>query len=291
VFGIYGIFFVAGLAVGAIYALAGVGLVVLYRSTGVLNLAYGAIGALGAMIAWQLQKWGYPEPVIWVAAILVATLLSVGYGRVAAPYLSYREPVVKAVATLGFALVILGTCYYFWVEAPRRLSLFTDAMGFRMLGVRITGTRAVAFAVTVLIAVGIAVFLKRTRVGLLMRALANRRDLSSVLGVPVIKVETYAWLISGVLAGFTGLMFGSLVRPNPGALTFLVIPAIAAAIVGRLQSLPMTLAGGLIIGIAESMSTLIHPISAYRSAVPFVVAAVLLLWMQRHRKLTFSGHD
>jgi branched-chain amino acid transport system permease protein len=291
VLGIYGIFLVAGLAVGAIYALAGVGLVVLYRSTGVLNLAYGAIGALGAMIAWQLQQWGYTEPVIWLAAILVSTLLSVGYGRVAAPYLSYREPVVKAVATLGFALVILGICYYFWVEAPRRLSLFTDAMGFRLLGVRITGTRALAFAVTALTVIGIAIFLKRTRVGLLMRALANRRDLSSVLGVPVVKVETYAWLISGVLGGFTGLMFGSLVRPNATALTFLVIPAIAAAIVGRLQSLPMTLAGGLIIGIAESMSTLIRPISAYRSAVPFVVAAILLLWMQRHRKLTFSGQD
>ncbi len=290
-FGIYGIFFVAGLAVGAIYALAGVGLVVLYRSTGVLNFAYGAIGALGGMTAWQLQQWHYSEPVVWIAAILVSTALSLAYGLLAAPYLSYREPVVKAVATLGFALVILGFCYYFWVEAPRRLSLFTDAMGFRMLGVRITGTRAVAFAATLLVVIGIAIFLKRTRIGLLMRALANRRELSSVLGVPVTKIETYAWLISGVLAGFTGLMFGSLVRPNPGALTFLVIPAIAAAIVGRLQSLPMTLAGGLIIGIAESMSTLIRPISSYRSAVPFVVAAILLLWMQRHRRLTFSGQD
>ena len=164
-------------------------------------------------------------------------------------------------------------------------------MGFRLLGVRITGTRAVAFAATVLIAVGIAVFLKQTKVGLLMRALANKRDLASVLGVPVIKVETYAWLISGVLAGFTGLMFGSLVRPNPGALTFLVIPAIAAAIVGRLRSLPMTLIGGLVIGIAESMSTLVPAIKDYRSAVPFVLAAILLLWMQRHRRLTFSGQD
>jgi branched-chain amino acid transport system permease protein len=291
VLGIYGIFFVAGLAVGAIYALAGVGLVVLYRSTGVLNFAYGAIGALGGMTAWQLQQWHYPEPVVWATSIVISTALSLGYGRLAAPYLAYRDPVVKAVATLGFALAILGISYYFWVEAPRRLSLFTDAMGFRLLGVRITGTRAVAFGATVLIAVVIAVFLKSTKVGLLMRALANRRDLASVLGVPVIKVETYAWLISGVLAGFTGLMFGSLVRPNPGALTFLVIPAIAAAIVGRLRSLPMTLIGGLVIGVAESMSTLVPSIKDYRSAVPFVLAAILLLWMQRHRRLTFSGQD
>src|SRR5512144_241630 len=67
----YGLFLVAGLALGAIYALSGVGLVVLYRATGVLNLAYGAIGAMGAMVAWQLGQWGWPEAAGWMAAILV----------------------------------------------------------------------------------------------------------------------------------------------------------------------------------------------------------------------------
>src|SRR5580765_3801827 len=111
--GAYGIFFVTGLAVGAIYALSGVGLVVLYRSTGVLNLAYGAIGGMGAMLAWQIEQWGYPEAAAWVVAILVATLLSLAYGRLVAPYLDYREPVVKAVATLGYALIILGILQLF----------------------------------------------------------------------------------------------------------------------------------------------------------------------------------
>jgi branched-chain amino acid transport system permease protein len=106
--GAYGIFLVAGLAVGAIYALSGVGIVVLYRSTGVLNLAYGAMGAMGAMGAWQLEQWSYPEAVGWAAAILIATVLSLAYGRLIAPRLAYREPVVKAVATLGYALIILG---------------------------------------------------------------------------------------------------------------------------------------------------------------------------------------
>jgi branched-chain amino acid transport system permease protein len=289
--GAYGILLVAGLAVGAIYALSGVGLVILYRSTGVLNFAYGAIGMLGAMAGWQLQSWGWPEPAVWAAAIGIAAALSVGYGRLVAPRLSYREPVVKAVATLGFALIVLGVAWYFWVETPRRLSLFTDDFGFSLLGVRITGTRALAFVATLLATFGIAVFLKRTRIGLYMRALANQRDLSSLLGVPVLRVETAAWLIAGVLAGFTGLVFGDIVRLNPGALTFAVIPAIAAAVIGRLESLPMTLAGGLVIGLIESMATLVKPIAPYRTAAPFVVAALLLLWLQRNRRLTFSGGD
>jgi len=288
---VYGVFLVTGLAVGAIYALAGLGLVVLYRSTGVLNIAYGAIGALGAMLAWQLEQWKYPEALAWVTALALATVLSLAYGRVVAPRLSYREPVVKAVATLGYALMILGVANYCWVEAPRRLYLFTDRMGFDLLGVYITGTRALVLLAALATTFGIALFLRYTRIGLLMRALADRRELSSILGVPVRRVETWAWLISGLLAGFTDLMFGDLVRPNPGALTFIVIPAIAAAIVGRLQSLPMTLVGGLLIGVVESMTTLIHPIAPYRTAAPFIVAAILLLWLQRKRRLTFSGQD
>jgi branched-chain amino acid transport system permease protein len=192
---------------------------------------------------------------------------------------------------LGYALIILGIANYLWVEAPRRLILFTDQMGFALFGVRITGTRALAFAVTLAATFGIAIFLKRTQVGLLMRALADRRDLSSMLGVPVLRIETFAWLLSGLLAGFSGLMFGDLVRPNPGALTFLVIPAIAAAIVGRLESLSMTVAGGLFLGVVESMTTLIKPLAPYRTAAPFIVAALILLWLQRKRRLTFAGHD
>jgi branched-chain amino acid transport system permease protein len=285
----YGLFLVAGLALGAVYALSGVGLVVLYRATGVLNLAYGAIGAMGAMVAWQLGQWGLPEVAGWVAAILLAVILSAGYGRFVAPLLAWREPVVKAVATLGFALIVLGFANWLWVESPRRLALATDGLSAELLGLRITGTRALALLVAVIATIGIAIFLRRTRAGLLMRSLANDRDLSSMLGVPVVEVETIAWLISGVLCGFSGLMLGDLVRLNPTVLTFLVIPAIAAAIVGRVASLPATLAGGLLIGVVESMAALVPAIAPFRSAAPFIVAALLLLWFQRHRRLIFAA--
>ena len=289
--GVYGLFLINGLAVGAIYALSGVGLVVLYRATGVLNLAYGAIGAAGAMSAWQIMQWGWSEAVGWIVALALATALSVGYGRLLAPHLAYREPVVKAVATLGFAMMILALMNWTWVESPRRLSLATDGFVVTLLGMRVTGTRLLAFAAAIAVTAGIAVFLMTTRTGLRMRALANNRDLSSLLGVPVGRVETVAWLISGLLAGFSGLMFGDLVRLNPTVLTFLVIPAIAAAIVGRLESLVFALAGGLLIGVVESMATLVKPIAPYRAAAPFVVAVLLMLWFQRNRRLPFSGRD
>jgi len=281
-------FFVTGLAVGAIYALSGVGLVVLYRASGVLNFAYGAIGAIGALLAWQLVQNEQPEVLAWLVGIALATLLSLGYGRMLAPQLAYRDTVVKAVATLGFALVLLGFSRWYWSDDPRQLALPTDKTGVFILGVRVTVTRLIAFCMALLITIGVATFLSRTRLGLLMRALANNRDLSAMLGIRVLQVETWAWLISGVLAGISGLMLADLVRLDAIVLTFLVIPAMAAAVVGRLRSLWGTLIGGLLIGVLEAVTTPFQMISPYRSVAPFVVAIIVILWLQRRRVITFA---
>src|SRR5215467_6919257 len=109
-----GPFVVTGLAVGGVYALSGVGLVVLYRACGVLNFAYGALGMIGAMVAWQLIQNGQPAALAWLVCVALATLLSLLYGGLLAPQLAYRDTVVKAVATLGFALILLGIAGWVW---------------------------------------------------------------------------------------------------------------------------------------------------------------------------------
>ncbi len=288
---IVGLFFVSGLAVGSLYALGGIGMVVLYRATGVLNFANGAIGAAGVMTAWQLGQWGIWEPLTWLSAIAVALVLSVGYGRFIAPALAWREPVVKAVATLGFALIILGFVSYLWIDDPRKFSLPTDKIGVRILGLRVTVTRLIAFGMSVGIVILIHQYLTRTSIGLHMRALANNRDISALIGIPILRTETIAWGISGVIAGFTGLMFGDLIRLEPTVITFMVIPSIAAAICGRLQSLSLVLIGGLSMGVIESLLTLSPYLKSVRPIAPFIIAALVLLYFQRGRRLSFGGAD
>lgn len=289
--GAYGMFLVSGLAVGALYALGGVGLVILNRATGVLNFAYGAIGAVGAMTAWQVLEWHLPEPLAWAAAIGVSLALSLGFGLLVAPQLAHREPVIKAVATLGFALCLLGLMNLVWIVTSRKLGLFSDSLGLSIIGVRINGTRLIALAGGVIATVAMGIYLSKTRTGLLMRALADNRDVAAILGVPVRRVEAIAWGISGVLAGFTGLLFGGLVRLDPAVLTFLVIPVIATTIIGRLKSIPVTFVAGLLIGVTESMLTLVKPLAPFRVAAPFVIATLALMWLQRGRRLTFAGED
>jgi branched-chain amino acid transport system permease protein len=169
--------------------------------------------------------------------------------------------------------------------------LTLDKQSIAVMGMRITGTRLLAIGAGIAITALTGVLLARTRMGLMMRALADNREVASVLGVPIRKVETTAWSVSGALAGFTGLLFGDLVRLDPAVLTFLVIPIIATTVIGRLTSIRVTFAAGIAIGIVESMLALYSPLLPFRVAAPFVVAIVALMWMQRGRYLTFAGGD
>lgn len=275
-------FLVVGVSVGAVYALSGVGLVVLYRASGVVNFSYGALGGLAAMLCWQIIDLEYPDWLGWVVGIGAATLLSWAYGRFIAPSLTHQDRVVRAMATLGFALLIMGISQWYWGDEPRRLVLPTDSGGLEFDGRRlISYTRLLALALAAGLTLAMLWLLAKTPLGLRMRALQSNRVLSALLGVRVKRVDTWAWVIAGVFAGITGLFMGNMVRLNPIVLTFLVIPAMAAAVVGRLMSLPATVLGGLLIGVTETLTALVPEISRYGSAVAFLVAILAILWQQR----------
>lgn len=282
-------FIVSGLGLGSVYALSGVSLVVLYRASGTLNFAIGALGAFGAHCAWTLLSLKYPPYLAIAASIVVAALGSFLYGRFVAPALSHRDRSVRAVSTLGFALVLLGVMGLVWGETiPRRLILPTDAAYVEVFAVRVSYTRMVALALALGTVAAIALLLFATRIGLAMRSLASNRELGGVLGINTTQVDSIAWLISGAIAGASGLLLGDLVRLQPTFLTFLVIPAVAAALLGGLTSLGGTLIGGLAIGVVEGMLTSFPDVASYRSAAPFLIALLFVALASRSHFLRMS---
>lgn len=281
-------FIVSGLAVGALYALSGVGMLVLYRTTGALNLAYGALGAMAALISWEALQNGMGDWPAFALGIGAAAAASLAYGALLGPYLADRDPEVKSMASLGLALAILGALNWYWSDDVRTLALPTDASGIDLGDVRVTATQLVALGLALAMTATTSIYLRLTDTGTAMRALADDRELASMLGVRVRRIESLAWLVSGVLAGASGLLLASLVQLTANTLTFLVIPALAACIVGRFSSLWWTLAGGLAVGVLEAIGTPYDWISEYRTAAPFLVAVIVIVWLQRHRRFTIE---
>src|SRR6476646_3537847 len=262
-------YIVIGLAFGGVDALSGVGLVVLYRATGVLNLAFGAIGAAGALIAYYLlNHTGWPHWLAFTICVLFGGVVNLAYGMVFGPAFARRDPLVKMMGTLGLALILLGLMAW---RAPiggafaRFLPLPSSTHFYTIWGTRVSLTQIIAIVLAFVITAAVTVFLRVTKLGTAMRALANDREITATLGVPVRRVEAAAWFGSGIVCGMAGLILPDLLTSlDYSALTFLVISSLAAALIGRLQSLWVTLFGGLAVGLARSLLSLYTAVSAYR---------------------------
>jgi branched-chain amino acid transport system permease protein len=292
-------FIVIGLAFGGVYALSGVGLVVLYRATGVLNVAFGAIGAAGALIAYYLlNHTGCPEWLAFSICVAFGGVVNLVYGMVFGPAFARRDPLVKMMGTLGLALILLGIMG--WL-APvggafaRFLPLPSTQHHYTILGTSVSLTQIIAIGLALVLTAGVTIFLRVTKLGTAMRALANDREISATLGVPVRRVEAAAWFGSGIVCGTAGLLLPDLLTSlDYSALTFLVISSLAAALIGRLRSLWMTFFGGLAVGVVQAVltpytgATPISSTGSYRAAAPFVLAIIALLYMSRRRVVTIS---
>jgi branched-chain amino acid transport system permease protein len=283
-------FLVTGLALGGVFALSGVGMVVLYQTTGVLNLAFGAVGAMGALISWQLvNEANWPEWPAYLVCVAFGAVVTLVYGVVFGPPLAHRDPLVKATATLGLALILLGAMSWIWSDKARSLDLpTTNQTALEFGDIFANWTQVIGIALGVVVTLWTAGFLRFTKLGTAMRALATDREITATLGVPVRRVEASAWLVSGILSGVAGLLLSNLVGLDATTLTFLVISSVAAALIARLRSLGVTLAAGLLVGLANALATPIQSISEYRDMAPFVLAVIALLWLSRHREISFA---
>ncbi len=281
-------FFISGVVIGSLYALSGVGMLVLFRTTGVLNFAYGALGAAAGMVAWQLVEMLLQPAVALLLGVLAAAALSLLFGVVAGPALARTTELGKAIATLGLALALLGAMYTIWNDKARTLRLVTDSSGFEVAGTRITLTQVLSLVLVALVVAATSIFLRRSGTGTAMRALAGDRELSAMLGVRVRRVELMAWATSGALAGISGLLLAAQTQLEPGYLTFLVIPALATVVVGRFVSLPGTLVGGLVLGVGQALVSYWPLTSSLASATPFILAVVAVLYLQRHKTVTIE---
>ena len=257
---------VAGIAAGAIYSLAGMGVVLTYRATGVFNFAYGAIAVLVAYVVWQLNaQWHVP---LGVAAPLGVLVVGPAVG-LALERLVYRplerrgaSQAERLVAILGVFLLLLGLMYLIWTGLVRQNA--PDIVSNRALslgaGVRIGEDQL--FVVFLVAAISVLMWLMfgRTRLGLEIRAVVDRRELSELAGIDSNRVSATAWALGCGFAGLTGVLLAPLFYLDPFHLTLLVVfETFSVAVVARLVSMPAAAATGIALGVASSLLTHFNP--------------------------------
>ena len=196
---------------------------------------------------------------------------------------------MKATATLGLLLILVGWMQWHYGANAHAFKLPSENHYVTISGVRVTYTQLIGIVFPIIVTAGTALFLRKSKLGTAMRALANDREITSMLGVPVRRVEAVAWFGSGIICGIAGLLLSQLVGLDIVNLTFFVIASLAAALIGQLKSLWGTLIGGFVIGIVQSCfatpNTIWENSAAYRTMTPFVLAIIAILWVARKRQV------
>jgi branched-chain amino acid transport system permease protein len=264
-----------GLIVGAFYALMALGLSLILNLSGVINFAHGGFLALGAYIAYTLM----PYTGFW-GALLVAPVLTAALGLVVERLLIRplygRDPLYSLLLTFGLAYVLEDVARAIWgaqsVPYPIPASLTTPLSTeyFFLTGYRLFMVALVAAAVA-----GLFFILNRTRLGMRIRAGTLDLETVSVLGVNVRILRNLNFGLGIYLAGLAGVLAAGMLGLQPTIGTSLIMPSFVAIIVGGLGSLPGTLLGGLLIGVASGITTVFFPSAT--EAVMYVMMGLVLL--------------
>jgi branched-subunit amino acid ABC-type transport system permease component len=288
-------FLVIGVTVGSVYGIAAMGLVLTYKTSGVLNVGHGAVAAMAAVCFHQLrQEHGVPWPVAAVISVL-------GFGVVAgllmeqlARSLANVPTSQKLVATVGLVVGVPALVALLYGSSAKRFDpLLTQRTAFTISGVNVTTENVVVVVFGLASAVALYVFFNYSRLGRAMRGVVDDPDLLGLTGVGPARVRRTAWLIGCSFAAVSGILLASAQQQlDVTFLSLLVVQAFGAAAIGAFTNLPMAYAGGLAIGVLQAVLSKEASSHAVLQGLdvntPFLVLFVVLLVLPR-RKLVELG--
>ncbi|HLX88619.1 MAG TPA: ABC transporter permease [Acidimicrobiales bacterium] len=275
---------IAGIVYGSIYAVSATGLVVTYTTTGIFNFAHGALGMILAYLFWQLwQGWHLPAPLALVIVLLVAApLLGAAVERAVMRPLYGASTGARLAVTLGLLLMLVALAQTLWPATNSQYVLpeFFSGHNVGIGGVKISIEQLITVGVALGAALGLRVFFTRTTTGVSMRAVVDDPDLARLAGTPAGRISSYAWMIGVFFAALAGILIAPSTNMDVIVLTELVIFGYAAAVVGRLRSIPLTFLGAMVLGIAYSMSIGYLPtdiLTDVTDALPMAMLLIVLL--------------
>jgi branched-chain amino acid transport system permease protein len=290
----------AGLVFGSIYAISALGLVLTYTSSRVLNFAHGAIAYSAAIFYyWLNHQEGWSIPTAGAMTVLVmCPLLGLFLWAVLFRRLTHAPPEVRFVSTVGLWVALPALTKILF---PFSKSEIFDAQGliksppdiFDIFGVTVNENQAAVLIAGVVVVVTLTVILRATPIGLATRAAVDSPRTARLSGINTSAITAGSWMVGTALAGFAGVLLTPILGLSEVQFTFLLVASLAAAVVGRLTSLPLTFAGAMLIGLLQGISVDFLPdegvlSTGVRPSIPFIVMLVCLLAYQGLRRERFE---
>lgn len=277
-------YLIPGLVLGSIYALGAVGVSLIFAVLRFAHFAHGDIMTLGAYLALTLvMGLGITAWAALPFAMIGAALVCIVIDRLFYRPLRERSPVMLLIASFGVALMVRSLVQLIWTPLPE---VYVRGIQKPLIweGLRIAERHIYIVLITASLIFLLHLFLTRTKPGKAMRALSDDADLAKISGIDTERITMWMWVMGGMLAGAGGVFLGIDSEVNTQMGWFMLLPVFAAAILGGIGKPYGAIAGGLVIGMAEELSSypligdapLLSP--TYKSAVAFAIMVSMLIW-------------
>jgi len=267
---------VSGIALGAIYGLIALGIVMVFKATGILNFAHGEAAMLSAFVAWTLWSLDLPMWAIVLGTLCFGAALGAVIERFIIRRFIGKALLPSAICTLGLFLIFGDLAIWFWGKDTQDLPSLFPAAPMDMGGVVVSGIDLGVLGVCAVLAALLFCFFRFTRIGLAMQATMENPVAARLMGVPIRRIYALAWALSHVIAAVAGLLIAPLTFVHFSMMQHALHFAFAAAVLGGITSMPGALLGGVVLGVTANL-TGAYISSAWKDAVPFLVMLAILM--------------
>ena len=268
-----------GLSAGSLYALVALGVVLIYRSTRVLNFAHGDVATLGTFVAFSLLSDKFSFPVALVLSLAAGAAVGITFYFVVLVKAQRRGANLLGmiILTLGLALIIQGLVVWKWGAEPVALPFpISDTKTYKMGAVVVSQLSLATMAAGLVGSLLLYLLVQRTRLGLAMRATSENVMAAQTLGIPTRMVLSVSWGVASALGVVAGIFLAPALLLDPFFMLDPFLKGFAAAVLGGLNSLPGAVLGALILGVAESLAGAYLTIQ-FKNTLAFVIIIVVLL--------------
>jgi len=268
---------IGGLAAGSLYALVALGIVLLYRSSRVLNFAHGDIATMATFMAFTLLSRGTPFPAAVAGGLLGAAALGAAFFFAVLRPVKEATLLGKIVTTLGLALMLSGLMQVLWGTDTQVFPFpLSDTRVYRLGQVVISEINLGTIAAGLVLMVLLYGLVQRTTLGLAMRAVAQDAAAAQALGIPARRLHTFTWGLASALGGTAGVLLAPVVYLDPFMMLDPFLKGFAAAVLGGMDSAAGAVLGGFLLGVAETVFAGFVSFK-FKTTFAFVVIILVLL--------------
>lgn len=266
-----------------VYALTALSLVFIFKTSSVVNFAFGAVGTVVALLLWTFFSAAHlPLYVAWplavVGALALGAVLEVGLLR-----RIERQPLlIQVVLTLGLTLFIEGLAGLVWSYRQKNIPLVVNGHPVSIFGADITPDALFIFLFSLAAGVAAYVIFERTRLGLAARAVAHSREVASLMGIKTHRVVTVSWAVGVLLAGLAAILVSPAISLTPNTMDNITVYAFAGAVLGGFGSITGAVVGGVVVGM---LSNLVAGYLSTNLQLPLVFALIVVVLYVRPQGL------